>query len=135
MAFTGNYMCDSYKTALLTGGVDFSTDVIKIALYTNAATLNASTDGYTSEGEIVVAGYTSGGSVLTPVLGGSDGVRYVNFSNVSWNMAGTARGALVYKDTGPAICVLDFGADKTSVSVFEVQFPVAGNVSSLIRIY
>ena len=46
----------------------------------------------------------------------------------------TARGALIYKDGGAAICVLDFGADRTSTTTFQVQFPANTNTSALIRI-
>ena len=38
------------------------------------------------------------------------------------------------KDGGAAICVLDFGSDKTSTATFQVQFPANTNTSALIRI-
>jgi len=134
MAFTGNYVCDSYRSSLFTGGVDFATDVIKIALYTNSVALNAATTEYTTDGEVVASGYVAGGEVLVPTLGGSGGVSFVNFDTVVWTMAATARGAMIYKDGGTAICVLDFGADKTSTTVFSVGYPVAAVDSALIRI-
>ena len=68
MAFTGNYACDVFKTGLMDGNYDFGVDttqVYKIALYTNSATLDATTTAYTSTGEVVASGYTPGGEVLT----------------------------------------------------------------------
>ncbi len=136
MAFTGNFICDSFKLALLNGDVDFAVDTFKIALYTNNATLNADTIAYTSDGEVVTPGYTAGGQAIVPTQGILNGVAYVSFGNVSWSGAITARGALIYKVGGgnPAVCVLDFGADRTSSTVFTVTFPPATSDSALIRI-
>jgi hypothetical protein len=137
MAFTGNYTCNTFKLGLPSGDFDFAsgtTDVFKIALYTNAASLDETTAAYTTSGEVSATGYTAGGEVLTPSVAISDGTSFIDFGDVSWNGAFTARGALIYKNGGAAICVLDFGADRTSTSVFQVQFPVNTNSSALIRI-
>jgi hypothetical protein len=136
LSFTGNATCNVFKTALLVGGVDFATDVFKIALYTNNATLNAQTLAYTTDGEAAGFGYTAGGQVITPTLGTLNGVAYVSFADVSWSGVITARGALIYKvgSGNPAVCVLDFGADRTSNTVFTVGFPPATSDSALIRI-
>ena len=66
MAFTGNVTCNSFKTGLMNGSFDFSTDTFYIALYTNAATLDYSTTEYTSTGEVVASGYSA--SPLTATL-------------------------------------------------------------------
>jgi hypothetical protein len=134
MAFTGNYTTNTFKTGLLNGDFDFAVDTIKIALYTNSATLNADTTAYTTTGEVVATGYTAGGNTLTPTVSSSSGTSFVTFANTTWSGAFTARGALIYKDGGGAICVLDFGSDKTSVTTFEVQFPSATATSAIIRI-
>jgi hypothetical protein len=134
MAFTGNYTTNTFKTGLLNGDFDFAVDTIKIALYTNSATLNADTTAYTTTGEVVASGYTAGGNTLTPTVSSSGGTSFVTFANTTWTSALTARGALIYKDGGGAICVLDFGSDKTSVITFEVQFPPATNTSAIIRL-
>jgi hypothetical protein len=135
MAFTGNFTCSVFKTGLLNGDFAFDTGTFYIALYTNAATLNADTTAYTTTGEVTDSGYTAGGEILTPTVGSSSGISFVTFSNVSWSGAITARGALIYKagDNG-AVCVLDFGADKTSTTTFTVQFPAATNDAALIRL-
>lgn len=137
MAFTGNYTCNSFKTELLNGDVDFSADTFKIALYTNNATLTASTTAYTSTGEVSASGYSAGGNTIAATVGSTAGTSFVNFANTSWSSALTARGALIYKfngTTNPAVCVLDFGADRTSTTTFTVQFPAASSTTALIRI-
>jgi hypothetical protein len=134
MSFTGNFTANSFKTALLNGDVDFSADVFKIALYTNNATLDQTTLAYTTDGEVVASGYTAGGGVLTPTVASLDGVSFVSFENVSWAGAITARGALIYKNGGTAVCVLDFGADKTSTTTFTVEFPPATSTTAILRL-
>ena len=139
MAFTGNYSCNVFKTGILNGSFDFSTDTFYLALYTNDATLNANTTAYTATGEASGGDYAAGGLALTvtqtPTTGPSGTTAYISFGNVSWTGAITARGALIYKsgDNG-AVCVLDFGSDKTSTASFTVQFPSATNSSAIIRI-
>jgi hypothetical protein len=139
MAFTGNWACNSFKTGLMDATFDFTTDTFYMALYTNAATLDASTTAYTSTGEVVATGYTAGGLALTiaqaPTVGNSGNTAYISFNNAVWTAALTARGALIYTSgAGGAVCVLDFGADKTSSTTFTVQFPVVSNTSAIIRI-
>lgn len=139
MAFTGNFTCNVFKTGILNGSFDFSTDTFYLALYTNSATLDATTTAYTTTGESSGGNYSGGGLPLTvtqtPTTGPSGTTAYISFGNVSWTGAITARGALIYKlgDNG-AVCVLDFGSDKTSVTTFTVQFPSATNSSAIIRI-
>ena len=141
MAFTGNYTCNSFKQQLFEGDFDFSAttaQTFKIALYTNDATLDQTTTAYTTTGEVVATGYTAGGELITPSLAidSSTGITYVDFSNASWSGAFTARGALIYRVTtgNPAICVLDFGSDKTSTATFVVEFPPNTSTAALIRI-
>jgi hypothetical protein len=141
MAFTGNYACNSFKTGMMNGTFNFTSGAFKIALYTNDATLNANTAAYTSSGEVPASGaYTAGGLALTiaqvPTTGGSGNTVYVSFANAVWTGAITARGALIYQTGGgnPAVCVLDFGADKSSSTTFTVQFPAVSNTSAIIRI-
>ncbi len=144
MAFTGNYTCNSFKQQLFEGDFDFSsgtTQVFKIALYTNNATLDETTTAYSvsTTGQVSATGYTAGGAVITPSLAidSTTGVAYLNFSDASWSGAFTARGALIYKADGvtdPAICVLDFGSDKTSSTTFQVAFPANTSTAALIRL-
>lgn len=138
MAFTGNFTCNTFKTGLMNGSFDFTSGSFYLALYTNSATLNEDTTAYTATGEASGGNYAPGGNLLTiaqvPTVGNGD-TAFISFSNTSWTGAITARGALIYK-TGAngAVCVLDFGADKTSTATFTVQFPAITNTSAIIRI-
>lgn len=136
MAFTGNYTCDVFKSGLLTGSFNFSSGSFYMALYTNSATLDASTTAYTSVGEVTASGYTAGGNLLSgAAVAISNNIAYLTFNNPSWSAAFTSRGALIYKaGANGAVCVLDFGADKTSVNTFTVRFPTATSTSAIIRL-
>lgn len=133
---------NTFKVGLLDGTFDLAAGSFKIALYTGAASIGPDTTAYTTDGEVVASGYTAGGNALTvsqvPTIGNQSGpaTAYLSFSNVTWTSALTARGALIYQVGGsnPAVCVLDFGADKTSTTTFTVQFPAATNTAAIIRI-
>jgi hypothetical protein len=133
---------NTFKIGLPLGTFNFGTDTFKIALYTGAASINQDTPAYTALNEVIASGYTAGGEVLTisqtPTIGNQtgDATVYLSFANVTWTSALTARGALIYKVGGsnPTVCVLDFGADKTSTTTFAVQFPAATDTSAIIRI-
>jgi hypothetical protein len=136
VAFTGNYTCNSFKSGLINGDFDFDTDTIKMALYTNAATLDEDTAIYTTVGEVSASGYTASGVTLTVEKGLTNNTAFISFENVTISAAFTARGALIYKSGGsnPAICVLDFGSDKVSTNTFIVTFPTASSADALIRL-
>jgi len=144
MAFSGNYMCTSFKKELLTGTHNFtnsSGNTFKLALYTNSASFNAATTAYTATNEVSDSGsYAAGGGALTNVTPTSSGTTALtDFADLSFTSATiTARGALLYNDTAsgdPTVAVLDFGADKTSTNgTFTIQFPAADASSAIIRI-
>lgn len=131
---------NSFKAELYQGVHDLLTDVIKIALFTGDATLNQSTTVYSTSNEVVASGYTAGGAVMTGITINtattpSTNTTYVNFANVSWTAALTARGALIYNSSkgNKSIAVLDFGADKTSTTTFLITMPANAADSALIR--
>ena len=132
--------CTVFKTNLLAGNEDFATGspyTYKIALYTASANLGPDTTVYTSDGEISGTGYTTTGQALTVVPVAYEGTTaYISFSNVTWSPAVfTARGALIYNSTtGAAVCVLDFGSDKTAANSFTVTFPTADANSAIVRL-
>lgn len=142
MAFTGNYMCTSFKKELLDGIHDFRTtgDSFKMALYTDSASLTAATTAYTVTGETSGTGYVATGQALTNVNPTSSGTTgFTDFDDETWTTSTiTARGALVYNDTeagDPSVIVLDFGTDKSSTAGdFTVQFPTADATNAIIRI-
>jgi hypothetical protein len=140
MAFTGNYSCNTLRSGLVNGTINFATDTFYLALYTNAATLDQTTTAYTVTGEATGGNYVAGGLVVTATIGSEannagGSTTYVNFSSPAWTGVITARGALIYTpgDNG-AVCVLDFGSDKTSTTSFTVQMPANTSTSALIRL-
>lgn len=135
-------MCTSFKVELLQGVHDFTNttgNVFKIALYTSSATLDATTTAYSATNEVSGTGYTAGGNTLTNVTPTSSGTTaFTDFADTTWsNSTITARGALIYNSTqsDKAVCVLDFGTDKTSTSgSFTIVFPAATASDAIIRI-
>ena len=126
----------SFKAEIYQAVHNLLTDTLKIALYTGNANLNADTTVYASTNEVVAAGYTAGGNTLTGVtLNTSDSTVYVNFANTSWTSALTARCALIYNASkgNKSVAVLDFGADKTSVTTFLITMPANTATAALIR--
>tara|TARA_R110000796_G_scaffold98493_3_gene205979 strand:- start:2046 stop:2519 length:474 start_codon:yes stop_codon:yes gene_type:complete len=144
MAFSGNYMCTSFKVEILKGVHNFtasSGNTFKIALYTNSASFNAATTAYTTSNEVGNSGsYSAGGGTLvsaTPVASGTTAL--CDFADISFTSATiTARGALIYNDSvagDPAVAVLDFGSDKTSTTgTFTISFPTADASNAIVRI-
>lgn len=146
MAFTGNFVCTSFKVDLLcarhnfllTGGHTF-----KCALYTNSASFTAATTAYTSTNEVSGTGYTATGNSLTRVDPTSSGTTaFTDFADTTWTTSTiTARGAIIYNDTATspvADCscvILDFGSDKaSSAGDFTIQFPSPDASNAIIRI-
>ena len=132
-------MCTSFKEEILKAIHDFTSDTFKIALYTNSASLGASTTAYTTSNETSGTGYSAGGATLTTVSPTtSGGVAYGDFNDVSFTSSTiTARGALIYNSSkaNRAVAVYDFGADQSSSnSTFTIQFPAALSSSAILRI-
>src|SRR6056300_2046045 len=142
MAFTGNFMCTSFKQELLEGVHDFQSggNTFKLALYDNNASFTAATTAYTATNEVGNSGtYAAGGGTLTNVTPTTSGTTALtDFDDITFTSATiTARGALIYNDTAagdPSVVVLDFGADKTSTSGdFQIVFPTADASNAIIR--
>jgi hypothetical protein len=125
----------SFKAELYEGIHDLLTDTLRIALYTAEADLNEATTAYSTTSEVVGSGYSAGGVTLTGVTISSSGyTAYVNFDNVAFGAAVTARCALIYNASkaNRSIAVLDFGSDKTSAS-FTITMPQNTATTALIR--
>ena len=147
MAFSGNYMCTSFKQELLEGAHNFKNsggDTFKLAMYTNSASFNAATTAYTTSNEVSGSGYSAGGGTLTRVDPSTSGTTAMtDFGDLTFSTATvTARGALIYNTTTGSgsgttdtVVVLDFGSDKTSTAGdFTIQFPTADASNAIIRI-
>ena len=146
-------MCSSFKQELLQGlhnftngsggGTTTSTgtgNTYYVALYTSAATMGASTATDSSANEATGTAYSAGGQSLTNVTPSLSGTTALtDFADVTWSSSSiTARGALIYNYSlagNNAVCVLDFGSDKTSsAGDFTIQFPAADATNAIIRI-
>ena len=151
MAFTGNFMCTSFKQELLVGGHNFTTggDVFKLALYDNSAAFNAATTDYTTSNEVAATGsgalpYVAGGAALTNVTPTTTGTTaFLDFNDITFtSVTLTARGALIYNTTEGAgtgttnsVIVLDFGSDKTATTGdFQIVFPTFDSTNAIIRV-
>jgi hypothetical protein len=150
-------MCTSFKAELMLGVHDFrdvSGDTFKIALYTSSADLSANTTAYTTSQEATGPNYSAGGVALTNTgvsatnINANTGTGFTDFSDATFgNVTVTARGALIYNTTpsangtantaltNAAVCVLDFGSDKTSTDGdFTIIFPTNDASNAIIRI-
>ena len=144
MAFTGNFLCTSFKKELMEAKHNFLAsggNTFNIAMYTNSASFTAATTAYTSTNEISGTNYTAKGQALGNVNPTTSSTTAFTdfadevFSNVTIS---SVRGALIFNDTAsgdPTVCVLDFGADKAASSGdFTIVFPTADASNAIIRI-
>ena len=147
MAFTGNFMCTSFKQQLLEAVHDFRLtggDTFKLALYDNNAAFTAATTAYTATDEVGASGsYSAGGGTLTRIDPTTSGTTaFTDFADLTFTSATiTAYGALIYNSTpthtytNPSVVVLDFGGAKTSTAGdFEIVMPAATASTAIVRI-
>ena len=138
----------SFKFELLQAVHNFgptTPNTFKVALYTAAADINATTTIYSTTNEVVGTGYTAGGNTLvistSPTAENNSAsvpTAYISFNNTSWtNATFTARAALIYNVTqgNKSVAVLDFGSDKTvNNDTFQIIFPTPDANSAIVRI-
>jgi hypothetical protein len=137
-------VCNSFKKQLLDGDQDFTAstgNTFKLALFTSAATLNATTTVYTSTNEVANTGqYTAGGGVLAGQQVSLDNATaIVTFSDLSFTgVTLSALGAVIYNSSfgsNSAVCVLDFGAVKNATDgTFTIIFPAFTSANAILRI-
>jgi hypothetical protein len=135
-------MCNSYKLELLQAVHDWDNDTFKIALYTSAATLGATTTAYSATNEIAGTGYSAGGETIAitatfPKL--DTGVAILDFDDTSWGPGATftTRGALIYNSSksDAAVAVLDFGNDVgVSGGTFTITWPTGDSANAILRL-
>lgn len=147
MAFSGNYMCTSFKQELLVGSHNFTASTghtFKLAMYDNNASFTAATTDYTVTDEVSGTGYSAGGGTLTNVTPTTSGTTALtDFADLTFGSSTiTARGALIYNTTTAggsgttdSVVVLDFGSDKSSsAGDFTIVFPTPDASNAIIRI-
>jgi hypothetical protein len=136
-------MCTSFKKELMEAKHNFLNSggsTFNIALYTSDASLGAATTAYTTSNEVSGTNYTAKGASLTRVDPSTSGTTALtDFADATFSSATiTARGAMIFNDSAsgdPAVCILDFGADKASTNGdFTIQFPTADASNAIIRI-
>ena len=142
-------MATSFKVEILDGIHAFGTTVVRgsttadsfyLALYTSAATLDATTTAYTATNEASGTGYVAGGQLLSVSTAptSTSTTAWLNFANETWTSSSiTARGCMIYNysQSNKCVAVLDFGADKTSTDGdFTIIFPAADSSNAIIRI-
>lgn len=132
---------NSFKTQLLNGEINFGTSSIKLMLVTSSYAPNQDTDDFQDDvtNEVEGTGYTAGGATLasgTVTQDNTDNEAVYDADDVTWGTSSlTARGAVLYKDTGvgstsPLIAYLDFGSDQTSSSGnFTIQWNTEGIIN------
>ena len=157
MAVGSSAMCGTFKTEAMagihfwtphtrTGSSAIGADTFKIAMFTNSSSIDADTTGYTTSNEVSGTNYTAGGNSLGSVTlaladnSSSVPTAFLDFADSTWSTStiSSARGALIYNDTAsgdPAVCVLDFGGDKTATSgTFTIQFPAFSASAAILRV-
>ena len=140
-------VCATFKEQLLEGDHDISSDTLKLALYTNAATLDANTSAYSATNEVGDSGdYSAGGGTLANAnvsltkTNATASTAFVDFDDLSFDNATiSAQAALIYNtssaNVNAAIAVIDFGGVKTSTSgTFTIQFPTNDATNAILRI-
>lgn len=128
---------NSYKEDLLNGNIDLTNDTIKLALVTSSYTPDQDAHDFFNDvtNEVSGTGYTAGGKTLSVTVSqdDTDNEGVFDAADVSWTSSTiTARGAVIYKDTGNAatsnlICYIDFVTDRSSSNdIFTIQFDAEG---------
>ena len=143
MAFSGNFMCTSFKKELMEAKHNFLNSggsTFRLALYTNSSSFTAATTAYTTSNEVSGTNYSAKGNSLTRVDPTTSGTTALtDFADTTWSSATiTARGGLLFNDSAsgdPTCLVLDFGAANTSTAGdFTVELAAADASNAIIRI-
>ncbi len=129
MAFTGNFLCTSFKKELMEAKHNFLAsggNTFNIALYTNSASFTAATTAYTTSNEISGTNYSAKGGALTNVNPTTSSTTAFTdfadevFSNVTIS---AVRGAMIFNDSAsgdPSVCILDFPTADASNAIIRI---------------
>jgi len=168
MAIGTSAICGTYKREINAGihfwtthsrgdGSSIAADTFKLAMFTNSASIDADTTGYTTGNEVSGTNYTAGGAAIaSATIGLGDNsssvpTAFIDMADVTFSSATitNARGALIYNATlaaagtagdtthaaKPAVCVINFGGDSSSsAGNFTVTMPANDANNALIRI-
>ena len=168
MAIGTSAVCGSFKEQALAGMHFWTThsrgdssaitaDTFKVAMFTDSATIDADTTGYTASNEVTGTAYSAGGAALGSVtLNLADNsstvpTAYLDFADTTWSTStiSSAMGALIYNstlsgastgstttaDAYPSVAMYDFvTAKSSSAGGFTIQWPADGANTAAIRI-
>lgn len=135
---------NKFKTKLLSlaNSIDFDVDTIKVMLVTSSYTPDIDAHDFVDDvtNQVSGTGYTAGGQALanqTVSQDNTDDEGVFDADDTTWTTATiTARGAVLYKDTGtpstsPLIGYIDFGSDKVSTGG---SFTITWNAEGIINV-
>lgn len=133
---------NSFKKRLMEKDIDLANDTIKVMLVGSDYTPDSDLHEFKSDvsGEVKGTGYFAGGAELankTVSQDDTDDAGIFDADDTVWATSYiTARGAVMYKDTGiastsPLICYIDFGADKTT---YGTEFKLQWNASGILNV-
>jgi hypothetical protein len=168
MAIGSSAVCGTFKAEAMagihfwtphtrTGSSAIGADTFKVAMFTDSATINADTTGYTTSDEVTGTAYSAGGAALGSVtLNVADNsstvpTAYLDFADTTWSTStiSSAMGALIYNSTlstagtgsttnhaaYPAVAMYDFvSAKSSSAGDFTIQWPANDANNAAIRI-
>jgi hypothetical protein len=146
-----------WTTHTRTGSSVIGADTFKVAMFTDSATIDQDTTGYTTSNEVTGTAYSAGGAALASVtLGMADNsggttTAYLDFADTTWSTStiSNAMGALIYNSTlstagtgavtnhaaYPAVAMYDFvTAKSSSAGDFTIQWPANDANNAAIRI-
>lgn len=137
-----NVIYNNLKELLLEKSIDFVNDTIKVMLVTSAYTPDQDAHDMKDDvtNEVTGTGYTAGGATLankTATQDDTDNEGVFDADDVVWASSTiTARGAVIYKDTGtastsPLIAYIDFGADIVSTAE---DFRITWNAEGILNL-
>jgi len=139
-----NSVYNSYKKNVFNGGIDLENDTIRMALMTSAYSPDVDAEQYYSDVtafEVSTGGgYVTSGTVMTGKVVSADNTNdkaVFDADDVVYAASTiSARGALIFKDTGdsttsPLICWSDFGSNKSSVGG---NFTISWSVSGIMNV-
>ena len=117
---------------------DLSSDSLKIALYTNAATITRATTAYTATNEVTGNGYTAGGEDMSGVTINTDADDvYLTANSITWgpNATFTFRKVLIYNtsNANKAVAFYEYGADQSVANASYTLTPGNTDATAFLR--
>lgn len=134
-------ICTSFKKEVLTKTHNLDSDSLKMALYVTTATYDASTQTYSSTGEVSGTNYSAGGAAVTNGTTATSGTTayWTPGASVTWStvtLSTAFDAALLYNTTASnkAIAVFTFSSQTVTAGNFTLTMPTNDASNALIRL-